>query len=236
MADIFFNISPPTGNLESRQISKTKSTIGFTLLYFLTSWRKARGVGNSRKIESKTHLFPKQIFRRQNKISGFGTLVGQNSHVPVSSTTFALLESQRNLSRSKINLAFGAGHVIRDPVYFTLVLPLIRSRRLTFSALPANQNSRQQPKMGELKAAKIRSQPYRNQYIYHFMNFSIASYIQTHIPSAGRHILRCYVLFSSQACVHTYIYVSTTWSFYSFCLDGEHRYTQICSSHTFSFV
>ena len=54
-------------------------TIGFTLQYFKTCQQRPRG--------SKTHLFPKQIVRRKNKLNSFGNLTGYSSHVPVFPTT-----------------------------------------------------------------------------------------------------------------------------------------------------
>ena len=52
----------------------------------------------------------------QNRISSFRNLIGQSSHVPVSSTTSASSESQRNSSRAKISLAFEPDHMTWKPI------------------------------------------------------------------------------------------------------------------------
>ena len=73
--------------------------MGFTLLYTCQ-----RGPKNSRKIGFKTHLLPKQIVRRKNKLNNFGSLIWQGGHVPC---VFNYVRTFWICPAQKINLSLG---------------------------------------------------------------------------------------------------------------------------------
>ena len=103
-----------------KPMSALQTLIGFILLYFLEQSAKSTWSGKFWKNRIQNSLVPEtKIVKLQNKISSFGNLFGQNSHVPVSSTMPARLVSQRNLSCTKINLAFRTGHATWKSIYFT---------------------------------------------------------------------------------------------------------------------
>ena len=97
-------------------------------------------------------------------------------------------------------------------IYFML------AKAISLSALPASHSSRQldsntQPKMGDHTASentfiailKLVHLPF-----FKILNFSWTLTLpHTYIQPAGKHILHCYVLFSSQVYTytHTYIYI-----------------------------
>ena len=132
------------------------------------------------KIESKTHLFPKQkIAKRQNKSNNFGNLIGQSSHVPMFLTTSARFE----LVGAKINLEFGAVH-----------------SRNTTAKYGRIYSNRKHLSPNEISTFTI------FQYTKLSMNVNLTSHIQKHTFSQRADAYgRYYVLFSFRAYIHTYI-------------------------------
>ena len=135
------------------------------------------------------------------------------------------IKPQRNLSYTKINLVFGANHVTRIPIYFTLLTVFLSlshalTQPPTFLALQSlRQFDRNTVKNEKHSASKntfmvqMKLEHLPSFYILNFPWMSMLShtYRHTHIQPTRRCILCYYILFSSQAYIHTHM--STTMNF-----------------------
>ena len=115
----------------------------------MSKWSKK----NSRKVGSRSHLFPKQRWQGVNEFNNFRDLIGW---------CVQLRLHILNLSRAKIYLAFGASHVTWIPIYILLLQKLTishfdsqldnsLSHVHTASEISPSTTSDTQPKMGTSK-------------------------------------------------------------------------------------
>ena len=165
------------------------------------------------------------------------------------------LRLRRNVSHAKINLAFGAGHVTMEPIYFTLLTvslsfsnSLTRSHSFRHSYPPQMTIAREnliadkEPKIGKHIASENMFRA-RLKLVYlssfKLLNFSWnltlpTNIIHTFSQRTDTH-LAAICFFSFPAYTHTYTHICkydfTILSLFSY-LNSEHMYTQTCSKNT----
>ena len=141
-----------------------------------------------------------------------------------------------------MNLALGAGHVFRKPIYFTLSKATLshtfwKSQLSQLTTVIDSLTATQQSKMGELSQRKHFHSHIEISIFTIFqvtkllINFNIAYYIHTHAfkQQAGTYFADMYFLVFMRTYTHTHVYISMTLPLSLSVLTAN---TQICSNDT----